>query len=158
MAVKLSIDTGVKEYEINGGEANGGGTLRFNPTDPNVYDRFVKSVDNIRHIEDELVKKGQEQKSGDAQADGKTGLDLLRQADLAVKEVLNEVFGAGNDFDAIFGGVNVMAVAANGERVITNFLSAIEPIVTQGAQGYAEGKAQTALANRARRRAVGKRK
>ena len=38
---KLSIDTGVQEFEINGS-----GVLRFNPSDPNVYNRFMES--NVR--------------------------------------------------------------------------------------------------------------
>ena len=32
---QLTIDTGVQEFEINGS-----GVLRFNPSDPNVYNRF----------------------------------------------------------------------------------------------------------------------
>ena len=31
----LSIDTGIQEFQINNG-----GVLRFNPSDPNVYNRF----------------------------------------------------------------------------------------------------------------------
>ena len=79
-----------------------GRVLRFNPTDPNVYDRFVKSMDNIQRIENDLVKRGRSTRAAMHRRDGKAGLDLLRQADLAVKQVLGEVFGAGNDFDAIF--------------------------------------------------------
>ena len=34
MAKKLNLDLGVKEYEL------GGGVLRINPTDPNLFKRF----------------------------------------------------------------------------------------------------------------------
>ena len=36
---ELNIDTGVREYRINGG-----GVLRFNPSDPNVYSRFLQAA------------------------------------------------------------------------------------------------------------------
>ena len=50
MTMKLNIDTGVREYEINGGEANGGGTLRFNPADPNVYERFLRAQGKVHAL------------------------------------------------------------------------------------------------------------
>ena len=37
---QLTIDTGLREYAVNGGSEHGGGVLRFNPSDPNVYSRF----------------------------------------------------------------------------------------------------------------------
>ena len=154
MATKLNIDTGVKEYEINGGEANGGGVLRFNPADPNVYERFVSVADEIEKIEADMVKKGKELNDGD----GRSALALMRETDLAVKAKLQQAFGAENDFDAMLGGVNLLAVAANGERIITNLIAALQPIMEDGLKTYTRGKADaavaTAKANRAQRRAA----
>ena len=31
---QLTIDTGLREYAVNGGLEHGGGVLRFNPSDP----------------------------------------------------------------------------------------------------------------------------
>ena len=53
--VKLNIDTGVEEFEINGGEAAGGGVLRFNPSDPNVYNRFFEARDRLIEMDQESV-------------------------------------------------------------------------------------------------------
>ena len=47
----LSIDTGVQEFEINGS-----GVLRFNPSDPNVYNRFMEMLDKVQAVENELVE------------------------------------------------------------------------------------------------------
>lgn len=33
---QLTIDTGLREYAVNGGPEHGGGVLRFNPSDPKV--------------------------------------------------------------------------------------------------------------------------
>ena len=39
---KISFDSGVKSYKINGT-----GVLRFNPGDPNVYARFLQAADKL---------------------------------------------------------------------------------------------------------------
>lgn len=55
--VKLNIDTGVEEFEINGGEAAGGGILRFNPSDPNVYNRFFEARDRLIEMDQEISER-----------------------------------------------------------------------------------------------------
>ena len=154
MAVKLSIDTGVKEYEINGGEANGGGTLRFNPADPNVYNRFFAAQEELLAVDREMAARADEL---DGKEDGEKAeayYRLMADYDAKIKARLQEMFGAQNDFDALLGGVNIMAVAKNGERVVTNLLAALEPIITEGARSSVEGKVAAAKANRAQRRAA----
>ena len=48
---KLNFDLGLKEYEI------GGGVLRFNPGDPNVYARFLEAVEKLKTAEEELTRQ-----------------------------------------------------------------------------------------------------
>lgn len=142
---KLIFDSGIREFEINGG-----GVLRFNPSDPNVYARLMEAVGKIQAVEEGLVAKAKE-----AEGDGGAVLRLLEEADKDIKGVLGWVFGRENDFDQIFGGVNVMGVGSNGERVITNFLAALHPIVEAGAQLCAQQQVDTAVvqakADRAKR-------
>ena len=79
---------------------------------------------------------------------GPTGTDaiqLLAQADQRAKGLLAEVFGPGNDFDAMLGGTNLLAVAGNGERVITNLFAALQPILEAGARQCADAKATLAV-------------
>lgn len=57
--IKLSIDTGVQEFEINGGEAAGGGILRFNPSDPNVYNRFFEARERLIELDREINERQQ---------------------------------------------------------------------------------------------------
>ena len=142
----LTIDTGVQEYKINGGAV-----LRFNPTDPNLYGRFMEVQTKLEKMEQELVRKGQElENSGDNV--GKAIIDAMGEADRGVKALLTEAFGAENDFDALLGGVNLMAV--------TNLLAALAPIITEGVNQYAAQKTGAAVAeakaNRAQRRAAAK--
>lgn len=145
---KILFDSGVKTFEINDN-----GVLRFNPSDPNVYARFMEATEKIQTVEKDMEAKGK----GLAENDGAGALKLLATADQQIKEILNWVFGASNDFDKILGGVNLMAVATNGERVITNFLQALLPIVEEGANTCANQQIGDAVAqaqlNRAQRRA-----
>jgi len=119
---KIQFDSGVRSYRINGG-----GTLRFNPSDPNLYTRFLEAVEKLQKVEEELT----------LQADAAQGADIIQvmtTADEKMKGILNWVFGGDNDFHKLLGGVNLLAVAENGERVVTNLFTALEPVMTEGAR------------------------
>lgn len=150
---KLNFDLGLKEYEI------GGGVLRFNPGDPNVYARFAQAGKRLTAAEEQLVAKAKEY--GD-EVPGEVILSLMAEADQEVKKTLTWIFGDHNDFDAIFCGTNVMGVGSNGERVITNFIHAIQPVVEAGAKKCAGQQVNAAVnnarKNRAQRRAEARRK
>lgn len=146
MSIQLSIDTGVQEYEINGN-----GVLRFNPSDPNVYERFFAALDQITVLE---TKYDAEIKAVKPQAidehgypmSGKTAISIFRDLDIEVKNILRNVFGEDNDWDVLLDGVNLMAVGANGERVITNVLIALKPIIEAGLKQHLDAKAAEAKA------------
>ena len=112
---KIQFDSGVQEYRLSGG-----GVLRFNPCDPNLYSRFLDAADKIQALEQELGEKAKNA----SQPDGRMAVELLVEADKKMKTLLQQVFGEENDFDRALGGVNLLAVAGNGERVITNLFAA----------------------------------
>ena len=136
---KLIFDSGIREFQINGG-----GVLRFNPGDPNLYGRFLDAMEKVRGVEQELVDRAKEMEQ--VQDSGAAVLGLLRETDRKLKKLLDEVFGEGNDFDALLGGVNLLAVAGNGRRVIENLLGALQPILAQGAEACAKQEAEQAVA------------
>ena len=123
----LELALGVEEYQIAGG-----GVLRFNPSDPNLYARFLDSLEELTALEAELTK---------AQAtDGVQVLQLLSQADSRAKGILGRVF-PGNDLEAVFAGVSLLAVGDNGQRLLTNFMNALEPILREGVRRCAAAEA-----------------
>jgi hypothetical protein len=146
---KLNFDLGFKEFEI------GGGVLRFNPSDPNVYSRFVAAADKLTGIEQRLTAKAKEYEGKKA---GEAMLQLMKEADKETKELLSWIFGAQNDFEAIFCGANILGVGSNGERIITNFIHAVQPILEKGARNCAKNQVNQAKMNRAQRRAAAKKK
>lgn len=146
----LIFDSGIKEYKINEK-----GVLRFNPSDPNVYGRFIDSMGKIKNVENRMAAKA---KTLDGKGkDSDTGSAVIRimvEADREMKNILNEIFGGENDFNEILEGVNLMAVATNGRRVVSNLIDALMPIMEQGAKACAEGEVETAKLNREQRRAL----
>lgn len=135
---KLRFDSGMREFSVNGGKR-----LRFNPTDPNVVARFLQLGQKLSALAHELAQE----KEGD-------GVALLCAADAKIKALLSWTFGQQNDFEEIFAGLNLLAVAENGERVITNFLEALRPILTEGAEQCMRAQTEQAVQKAVRRRSA----
>ena len=135
---KIQFDSGLRSYRINGGQV-----LRFNPADPNLYPRFLESVEKLKAVEEDLIRQAAEEKT-----EGEQILMLLTQADGKMKQILNWVFGGDNDFHKILSGINLLAVAENGERVVTNLFRALEPVLVEGAKCCASAQAAQAKARR----------
>ena len=94
---------------------------------------------------------------GDDVALAGENLEKARAFDKDIKDRLSHVFGAENDFDALVGGVNLMACGRNGELIVTNLLAALKPYMERGAERHMKDAAAVAVAearaNRAQRRA-----
>lgn len=140
---KLHFDSGIKSYRV------GEGILKFNPCDPNVYARFLEAAEKIQTVEQDLQQQAQSLIGEDA---GSAAVKLMEQADRKIKELLAWVFGSHNDFDEMLQGVNLLAVADNGERIITNFFEALQPVLVAGAKRCASQTAQAAVAKAKARR------
>ena len=76
--LKLNFDTGVKKFQINNGAV-----LQFNPSDINVYLRFMEAADKLQAIESSLVKKGE----GLDPSNIKDVMRLMGEADAEVKKL-----------------------------------------------------------------------
>ena len=122
---KLQFDLGRKRYKV------GGGVLEMNPTDPNLYGRFLSCLRELEELEASLSAQD---------PSGEELILAMEEADRQVKAALSRVF-PGNDLETIFQGVSLLAVGSNGERVLTNFLAALEPILRKGALACAKAEA-----------------
>jgi len=125
----LNLDLGAVEYRITGG-----GVLRFNPADPNVYGRFLDARQDLERLQKAFQKKAKAAKEG-AQV-----LALLQEADRALKDLLGLIF-PGNDFDEAVGGVNLLAVNPSGKTVAESLLTALEDILSRGAKSLVDAEA-----------------
>lgn len=150
---KLVFDDGLVRLDINGN-----GILTFNPSDFNVYERFYALSKELPELEKKYAAEVESvpENMGSEQAVELAGRELIRakEIDAEVKAKLSAVFGAGNDFDKLLGGVNIMAFGSNGERVISNLLTALQPYIEEGVKKHADDEVAAAKGNRAQRRAI----
>ena len=169
-----SFSTGMQGFKMNGS------VLRVNLSDNNLYKRFLAMLDDMENLEAEFVErtkgfsgkldlkgfpmrqdeKGEDEidveSLDDAQQKSLLGnteaiVDINYDIDRRVKEKLTEVFGASNDFDAIFQGVNVMAFDEHGNRILTNFFNVITPLIKKALK-VTDGEVNTLVGNRTQRR------
>lgn len=152
----LNIDIGLKSYQF----VEDGAPLVFNPSDPNVYARYMNAMDTIKAVETEMAAKASavtvKDNTVEAQAEaGSESLKIMAETDRRIKEILNGIFGGGNNFNDILRGVNLMAVTTSGDRVINNLLNALSPIMEAGAKACVETEIKEAKLNREQRRALG---
>lgn len=149
MAEKLTVDLGQIELEINGR-----GTLRFNPSDFNLYRRFCDLVEELPAIE-ERYRAQVEDAEGEVDPVRLAGSELerARALDAELKAKLSAVFGGGQDFDKLLDGVNLMAWGKNGQRVAANLLGALTPYLEEGVQRHMQEEAGRAVAHAEARRA-----
>lgn len=151
MSIFLGVDDGVLELDINGR-----GFLCFNPSDFNLYRRFCDLIEELPAIEKEyaaeIEKTSASREEGDIALVGRE-LAKAQGIDQKIKGKLQNVFGAGNDFDLLLSGVNLMAFGKNGERVITNLLNALSPFIEEGVQRHMRTAAANAVAKAEARRA-----
>lgn len=140
----LNFDDGLLRLEINDN-----GTLVFNPTDMNVYERFVALAQELPELEKqyEVEVEAASEDASDLELVGKE-LARAKEIDALIKGKLNVVFGGGNDFDKLLGGVNLMAFGGNGERVITNLLDALTPYIEDGVKRHTDAAIAAAKAKR----------
>ena len=124
---KIQFDSGVQEFML------GSGVLRFNPSDPNLYGRFLEAGEKIADIQENLTAEAE--KTDD---NGYGAVQLLQSADRQMKQLLNWVFGGDNDFNTLLGGVNLLAMGKNGHRLVTNLFDALEPGLMRGAQSQVD--------------------
>lgn len=136
---KLIISTGIKRYEVN----DSGEIFSFNPTDANLYARFLRAKEKIEAIGDELEKKKAELDL-ENRADSEEAAFILEDADKRCKQALRECFAVDNDFDAMFDYVNCYSITDTGDCVIVNFLKAITPIIEKDVAKYTKEKAKRA--------------
>ena len=125
---KLIFETGLKEYEVNGGRA----VFSFAPTDSSLMSRYQKLYEKAMELTEEL-KAAHEKVTAEHKAiDDPASIaftEKMLEADKEIKEELRACFGAQNDFDAIFDYINAITITVTGDMVVTNFLAGIEPII-----------------------------
>lgn len=108
---KLTFDTGIKEYEVNGGAI-----LRFNPSDSAFVGKLFNAFDSLDKKQE--IYRAQI----DSMKDKREIFEIAHNQDIEMRTIIDGVFGP--ICDSLFGDMNVYAMA-DGLPVWCNFLLAI---------------------------------
>ena len=109
---KLSFATGLKEFELNGGQV-----LSFVPTDPQLMSRLFSAFETLDSTQTRY------QQTGNDAADAKAFFAYVEQMDAEMQVLLDGLFGVPID-RAAFDGASLFAVG-DGLPLWANFLFAI---------------------------------
>jgi len=139
---QLTVDWGLEEYALFEGAV-----LRFNPADPNLYARFLELGPRL-----EALQKGLQQASDTGEV--LQPVRILEQTDRELKEMLTYVFGPQNDFFRLMQGINLLATGQNGRTVAENLLTALEPVLLEGAERFVRERTREACRQARQRRAA----
>lgn len=108
----IIFEDGYKEFMINNDPDR---TIRFNPSDVGIAERFREAYKAI----DRLV---QEKREGDT-------VELIREMDEGIKEQIDFIFNQPVS-EKVFGGQSPMAPVA-GKMLFERFLEAVLPVITE---------------------------
>lgn len=120
----LSFDDGSISLSVNGGER----IFRFNPTDPAIYDGFMRLVieapQKLNNLSIQYEKIDKENLTPEERV--RKELDVLNEMDEILRAAFDDTFGPGQA-DVVYGAQNVAALCSNGGYLFTNALMAIFP-------------------------------
>lgn len=120
----LSFDDGTISLSVNGGER----IFRFNPTDPAIYEGFMRLVNDapqkLNNLSIQYEKIDKQNMTNEERA--KRELEVLAEMDKILREAFDDTFGPGQA-DVVYGAQNVAALCKNGGYLFTNALMAIFP-------------------------------
>lgn len=108
---ELNFESGLVTYSLNGKCE-----VTFNPTDSNFVERLYTAFE-------ELDRKQEDYKSRAEGLDGRAMFELARERDTEMRGIIDDVFECPVS-DALFGGMNVYAVAG-GLPVWCNLMLAV---------------------------------
>ncbi len=110
---KIEFNTGLVEYEING-QAK----VVFNPTDAGFIERIFDAFDELDRQQEAYSAEIE------AQTDNAGVFRVARKMDSEMRARIDAAFGAPGTAEAVFGGVNVYALA-DGLPVWCNLMLAV---------------------------------
>ncbi len=116
--MKIEYSTGVKTYEVAGGE------ISFNPTDTEFSRRLYDCFEKLANLQTEG-----EVKNAEVEQDGRKLYDMIGEREAEMRKNIENVFGEGSA-SKIFPDTGLYALA-DGLPVWANFLLAIVDIVEE---------------------------
>ena len=119
---KITLETGVKTYDIEDEKGSLLGTISIHPNDLNIGKRAYDGGNKIQELIDSMAEVSE----GDSTEDTINKIDSV---DKAIKEQLDYIFDAPVS-ETIFKNLNCLSVS-NGKYLVENFLDMMLPVINQ---------------------------
>lgn len=133
---KLIYDDGLRTYELPNGK-----TIRFNPTDPNIYKRCQEAFENIKNLEAELKSEKVElDETGKPLED--TAYDMVQRMDAEIRKLTDYALNADVS-DLVYGEQSTFALVGNGDYLFISFLDCITKMAKQEMERAFQGNKYT---------------
>lgn len=133
---KLIYDDGLRTYELPNGK-----TIRFNPTDPNIYKRCEEAYQNAKKLEDEL-KAEQVELGEDGKPKQDTAFDMVQRMDAEIRKLTDYALNAEVS-EAVYGEQSTFALVSNGDYLFVSFLDCVANLATQELERAYKGNQYT---------------
>lgn len=138
---RISIDVGLKSYEVADKDGNVLGTVTINPSDVGMAGRVSEAMETIKALTEkaEAVDK----------SDGFAAAAAIAEIDHAIKDQVDYIFGSKVS-EVFFGTVSSLATCENGNSVLENVLNALMPIVEASCKAANENRQKRVSAHTAK--------
>lgn len=134
---KITLATGIKEFEIADENDVVRGKIRFNSTDANFIVRAMRMSKDVEAWIDEVSNLDENMSEMDI-------ANLIVDTDKKIKTAINNLFNDDNLSNVVFAGQSCLNIQPNGKPFVINFLEVIMPLVTADLDTVAEKAKQTA--------------
>lgn len=141
--MQISIDSGLKSYDILDPDGNLTGTIRFNPGDPGIPARWKQAEADIQALQGHTRQLCQEVTTTEEQA------KIILDADAKVKSCIDYAMGAPVS-EVLFGGQSCFGICADGQMVLEHVLNSLEPVIVDAQKNSVRQVAERAATYTAR--------
>lgn len=126
---KLTLNTGIKTYEIEDENGKLLCEISLNTTDLNMMNRIKAMEGKVKETIPDI-----QEFATDKEAIAFLESDVLPETDKKIRAIIDEAFGA-EICDKIFGTTNCLSPGPDGTTYVERFIGMIAPAI---AEGYAE--------------------
>lgn len=129
----LNFDDGYQSFAINGDESR---VIRFNPSDPNVIQRFQEAEDHIKESQDKIRNINLNPDGTPTDSSLEEAAEALKEFDSIVREQLNFIFNS-DIYDTVFAGQSPLCIVGSQKIYLFEaFMNSVLPMIQKETEKY----------------------
>lgn len=126
----INFNEGYKTFCINGDKSR---VIRFNPSDPNLIQRYEKALKNIKEAQGKIGTDIKLNSAGEPeQGSPESAAEILVEVDNIIRENVNFMFNS-DVYDTVFAGQSPFCFVG-GKFLFEAFLMSVKPFLEESAR------------------------